>query len=361
MEPGIVVEELLINTENPEAGINDYKIFCYNGKPEYIVVDIDRYIGHKRNFYNTDWKNLHVTSDCPKADREIEKPKKLDEMLKIASKLSEGFPYVRVDMYEVGERVFFGEMTFYPWSGYVQFVPDKFDFIFGNQFELTSNVEGGVRYSEIFFVIICHTSYGKEVCGMNTKTRDSGRNIFLRYKILINLCVNLIKIFPVKIRKNLLILVRNIKGIIGIGIRYILFKSLAGRCGDNIVIKENVYLFAPERMYIGNNVSIHPMCYIQPGEAKIVIGDNVSIAHSTTIIAESHSYKETDIPIKYQHMISQDVIIEDNVWIGAKCTILMGKIIHKGSIVGANSVVTHNIDENTIVAGNPAKKIKSRI
>ena len=136
LKPGIIVEELLINTKNPEAGINDYKIFCYNGKPEYIVVDVDRYIGHKRNFYNTEWENLHVTSDCPSADREIEKPRKLDEMLKIASKLSEGFPYVRVDLYEVGERVFFGEMTFYPWSGYVQFIPDKFDFKLGNKFAL---------------------------------------------------------------------------------------------------------------------------------------------------------------------------------------------------------------------------------
>lgn len=142
LKPGIIVEELLTNTENPEAGINDYKIFCYNGKPEYIVVDVDRYIGHKRNFYNTDWENLHVTSDCPAADREVERPKKLDEMLKIASILSEGFPYVRVDLYEVGEQVFFGEMTFYPWSGYVQFIPDKFDFIFGNHFILTPNTVG---------------------------------------------------------------------------------------------------------------------------------------------------------------------------------------------------------------------------
>ncbi len=142
LKPGIIVEELLTNTENPEAGINDYKIFCYNGKPEYIVVDVDRYIGHKRNFYNTDWENLHVTSDCPAADREVERPKKLNEMLKIASILSEGFPYVRVDLYEVGEQVFFGEMTFYPWSGYVQFIPDKFDFIFGNHFILTPNTVG---------------------------------------------------------------------------------------------------------------------------------------------------------------------------------------------------------------------------
>lgn len=143
LQPGIIVEELLINTENPKAGINDYKIFCYNGKPEYIVVDIDRYIGHKRNFYNTDWEKLDVISDCPPADRKIERPKKLDEMLKIASILSDGFPYVRVDLYEVGQKVFFGEMTFYPWSGYVQFVPDNFDYAFGSKFILDDNTGGG--------------------------------------------------------------------------------------------------------------------------------------------------------------------------------------------------------------------------
>lgn len=136
LKPGIIVEELLINKENPEAGINDYKIFCYDGKPAYIIVDVDRYIGHKRNFYDTSWNNLHISSDCPVADREIDKPKKLEEMLKIASRLSKGFPYVRVDLYEVDDKIYFGEMTFYPWSGYVQFMPDSFDFELGKKFRL---------------------------------------------------------------------------------------------------------------------------------------------------------------------------------------------------------------------------------
>ena len=135
-DAGIIIEELLINQSNPEAGINDYKIFCYAGKPEYIVVDIDRYIGHKRNFYDTNWNNLHITSDCPKCDREIEKPVNLPEMLKIASILSEDFPYVRVDLYSIGDKIYFGELTFYPWSGYVQFLPDEADFMFGKDFEL---------------------------------------------------------------------------------------------------------------------------------------------------------------------------------------------------------------------------------
>lgn len=136
LKPGIVIEELLINKNNPDAGINDYKIFCFNGKAKYIIVDIDRYIGHKRNFYDRAWNNLHITSDCPASDREIEKPEQLDEMLKIAEKLSEDFPYVRVDLYCNDGKVYFGELTFYPWSGYVQFMPDGFDFEIGRKFKL---------------------------------------------------------------------------------------------------------------------------------------------------------------------------------------------------------------------------------
>lgn len=134
--PGLVVEKLLVNEDNPDAGINDYKIFCYNGKPKYIVVDVDRYIGHKRNFYDLEWNNLHINSDCAASDREIEKPIVLDRMLEIAAKLSEGFPFVRVDLYNCGTEIYFGELTFYPWSGYVQFVPDDVDSLLGKDLEI---------------------------------------------------------------------------------------------------------------------------------------------------------------------------------------------------------------------------------
>lgn len=132
-----IVEKLLVNTENPEAGIADYKFFCFNGQPEVIVYDTDRYVGHKRNFYDTDWNNLNVSSDCPQCDRNVPRPEGLDDMLKVAAELSKGFPFVRVDLYYVEGRVIFGELTFYPWSGYVQFVPDSFDFELGDMFDLS--------------------------------------------------------------------------------------------------------------------------------------------------------------------------------------------------------------------------------
>lgn len=133
----IIVEEYLENEENPKAGISDYKFFCFDGKPYCVVYDGDRYIGHKRNFYNLNWENLNILSDCPEIEDNIEKPEGLDEMIIAASELSQGFPFVRVDLYYVKRRVFFGEMTFYPWSAYVQFSPDYFDFELGRQFDVS--------------------------------------------------------------------------------------------------------------------------------------------------------------------------------------------------------------------------------
>lgn len=133
-----IIEQLLINENNPKAGISDYKIFCFNGKPYCIVYDIDRYIGHKRNFYDTNWNCLNVSSDCPNFVDDKVKPEGLKEMLLVAEKLSSDFPFVRVDLYYLNHQVYFGELTFYPWSGYVQFDPDEFDFVLGNLFDISS-------------------------------------------------------------------------------------------------------------------------------------------------------------------------------------------------------------------------------
>ncbi len=132
--PKIIAEELLENTINPNAGIEDYKILCFNGKPYIIIYDCDRYIGHKRNFYDTDWTKLDIISDCPGKEENIPQPKNLQEMLEIATQLSAEFPFVRVDLYNIEGKIYFGELTFYPWSGYVSFNPDTFDFTLGKLF-----------------------------------------------------------------------------------------------------------------------------------------------------------------------------------------------------------------------------------
>ena len=139
-KPVIVAEKLLEDSEQKD-GIYDYKFLCFDGTPCCVWKDIGRYTDHRRNFYDMEWNDLHITSDHPRSDFSEPRPAKFEEMIEIASTLSKGFPAVRVDLYQVDNRVVFGEMTFYPWSGYVQFVPDEFDFELGKKFVLPSTVK----------------------------------------------------------------------------------------------------------------------------------------------------------------------------------------------------------------------------
>lgn len=134
----IIIEELLVNPKNPEGGIEDFKFFCFDGEPYCVVIDGDRYISHKRNFYDLQWNNLNIGSDCMNFKKNVSRPENLDAMITAARELSQGFPFVRVDLYSVDNTIYFGELTFYPWSGYVQFKPDDFDFRLGEKFDVSS-------------------------------------------------------------------------------------------------------------------------------------------------------------------------------------------------------------------------------
>lgn len=136
--PKIIIEELLEDPISFDGAISDYKHLCFNGKPEYIVLDVDRFTNHKRNIYDVEWKNLHIASDCPciEEGRIFEKPVNYDRMIEIAKILCKDFPAVRVDLYNINGRIYFGELTFFPWSGYVQYTPDSFDFEMGEKFVL---------------------------------------------------------------------------------------------------------------------------------------------------------------------------------------------------------------------------------
>ena len=131
----IIIEELLEDTDNPYGGVNDYKFICFNGKAYCVVVDVGRMTFHQRNFYDMNWERIDVESDHENFEPDVQKPVGFEQMVEIAQKLSKGFPFVRVDLYNVGGKIYFGELTFYPWSGYVQYKPDSFDFELGEQFK----------------------------------------------------------------------------------------------------------------------------------------------------------------------------------------------------------------------------------
>ena len=186
-----------------------------------------------------------------------------------------------------------------------------------------------------------------------------GRDLFHKFKPILIVLAKVFRLLPVPFRTKLLICFRSMKGYKGLAIRYALVKTLAKTCGDNVSIHPDVYLFSVDQLSLGDNISIHPMCYIDAG-GGIDIGSDVSVAHATTILSTTHTYDGHNLPIKDQPLITQKTVIEDNVWIGAKVTILCGNTVHSGSVIAAGAVVAHDIPANTMVAGVPARVVKER-
>ncbi|MBQ7683713.1 MAG: glycosyltransferase [Bacteroidaceae bacterium] len=145
IKPCIVAEELLDATKQdyPSTSPIDYKIWCFDGKPSYFFVCLNRTKeACEVATYDTDWN--FYPQYIKRADHYIPctnplpRPRNLEQMLSIAHRLSEGFPCVRVDLYEIGGKVFFGEMTFTPASGNNSFYPQEFLDILGD----LCNIEG---------------------------------------------------------------------------------------------------------------------------------------------------------------------------------------------------------------------------
>lgn len=131
----IIIEELLEDDENADGSIDDYKMMCFDGKFKSLWIDKGRYSDHHRGFWDENLNFLpNVFSDHNTFKEPPTLPENMGEMVKIAEKLSEDFPYARVDLYNIKGRIVFGEITFYPWSGYVQFTPDEFDIQLGSYF-----------------------------------------------------------------------------------------------------------------------------------------------------------------------------------------------------------------------------------
>jgi acetyltransferase-like isoleucine patch superfamily enzyme len=132
---------------------------------------------------------------------------------------------------------------------------------------------------------------------------------------------------------------------------------MVNKCGDNVRIGCNVQILGWDKLKIGSNVSIHDLSYID-ASGGVEIGDNVSIAHNCSIISSNHQWTDLNKPIKYNSLIYQKVLIEQDVWLGCGCRVLSGVCIKSRSIIAAGSIVNKNNECNTIYGGVPAKLIK---
>ncbi|WP_069129967.1 ATP-grasp fold amidoligase family protein [Rhodohalobacter halophilus] len=130
----IIAEELLLNQYNEIP--KDYKLFCFHGRVALIQVDIGRFEKQRRNLYDRNFNLLPVTSLYPNSENPITPPGTLDEMIEVAEKLSSEFNFIRVDLYSVGNKVYFGELTNFPGNGFISYQPDWFDFELGENLQL---------------------------------------------------------------------------------------------------------------------------------------------------------------------------------------------------------------------------------
>ena len=135
IEPAIFAEKYM--TDNGEE-LHDYKFFCFHGTVACFKVDFNRWENHKANYYSPDLRLIpYGEVFCPPDFGQTPPiPDNIDEMITVAEKLSSGYPFMRVDLYNIKGKIYFGEMTFYPASGLSPFTDKKFDLQLGNLLKL---------------------------------------------------------------------------------------------------------------------------------------------------------------------------------------------------------------------------------
>ena len=133
IKPCIIIEQLMLNENNKVP--DDYKFFVFHGKCKLIQVDFDRFKGHKRSMFNEDWNYLDLVYKYAKGPT-APQPKNFRKMKQIAEVLGQDFDFVRVDLYEINGKIYFGELTHYPEAATGNFIPRAYDFQIGSYWQL---------------------------------------------------------------------------------------------------------------------------------------------------------------------------------------------------------------------------------
>lgn len=137
VKPRIFAEQFMVDESGYE--LKDYKWFCFGGEPKALFIASDRGVEGeetKFNFYDRDFNLLPFTNGHSNSTKPIYRPKGFECMKELAAKLSEGIPQLRVDFYDINGQIYFGELTFFHWSGLVPFQPQEWDNTFGSWIKL---------------------------------------------------------------------------------------------------------------------------------------------------------------------------------------------------------------------------------
>jgi len=142
-------------------------------------------------------------------------------------------------------------------------------------------------------------------------------------------------------------------------LRYIYWKSLLGYVGEQVLFYEQVKIMGPAGIRIGDHARITGQVVLD-GRGGLTIGPYTQVGFQSLILSYTHNYEALDRPIVAQGMAGRPVTIGSDVWIGARAILLPGITIGDGAIIGAGAVVTHDVPNRAIVAGNPARLIRYR-
>lgn len=133
VKPRIICEELLLsNGEIP----GDYKVLCFNGKAKLIKVHINRFTDHKLDYYDINWNKTDITRNWPNSSTKHNRPELLEEMLQLSEILSQNTFHSRIDWYIVDNKLYFGEITFFDSSGFVNMDEEKYELMLGDWINL---------------------------------------------------------------------------------------------------------------------------------------------------------------------------------------------------------------------------------
>lgn len=134
-----IIAEPFMESDSPSGGLDDFKFYCFDGKPKYCQVIRDRNTTETIDFFDMDWNHQNfvgLNPNCKNGIKPVPKPSKLKEMISICEKLSADIPFARIDLYDIKGEVYFGEITFFPNSGYGRFCPNEWNQIFGDMIVL---------------------------------------------------------------------------------------------------------------------------------------------------------------------------------------------------------------------------------
>jgi hypothetical protein len=138
----VIVEKYMEDhSEDSDGELKDYKFYCFNGVPKFLYIS-EGLADHKKtkvSYVNLSWENEEFyRKDFKQFDVLPNKPQNYEKMIEIAKKLSEDIPFVRVDLYEIDGKIYFGELTLYPGAGMTELYPDRWNSIIGDYIDITS-------------------------------------------------------------------------------------------------------------------------------------------------------------------------------------------------------------------------------